>query len=568
VGASLAVVALAGLGGGTAYAATLDTNAILGTTTSAPTIVAAGDNSFTIDVWADGNIPGNQPGVATVANRYFMAPDGTITASTAPADQTTLSFTAPYNYSQCGSNTPANVMGCASNPFHVAATLVVPAGTSGVTGRLTVADTGSNGLEADPTPDAGVVTVGAVNHPPTDPGAPWLDAGSTTPNKTGEFTIGWTPSTDPDAGDSVTYVLQQRDANDFDWSTVATGLSSAAYTFASEPEGSWTYRVQAVDNHGATSNWAADGSPIVVVDKSAPFAPLVTSPTSAAYTDGAGHQWYRDSVTVAFAPNGDPQLADTSPGSGVLSVSAPVTFDGSSVAVDGSFSTTGYATDVATNVSAGSTVAGYVDAQAPAVTATCPTSVLLHAPSATANWTASDPAPSSGLASAAGGSVPLDTSSVGTHTVTIPAGTASDNVGHQSAAVSCSYQVTYAWNGFLQPINDTAHFIGSTTSIFKAGSTVAVKFQLTDALGQVVQEAAPGPVWLAPVKGGALPSTATVDESSYTTTGTASGYYKWDPTTAQYIYNWNTAKAAAGSYWRIGVQLDDGTTHYVSIGLR
>jgi hypothetical protein len=194
--------------------------------------------------------------------------------------------------------------------------------------------------------------------------------------------------------------------------------------------------------------------------------------------------------------------------------------------------------------------------------------VLLHAPSATANWTASDPAPSSGLASAAGGSVPLDTSSVGTHTVTIPAGTASDNVGHQSAAVSCSYQVTYAWNGFLQPINDTAHFIGSTTSIFKAGSTVAVKFQLTDALGQVVQEAAPGPVWLAPVKGGALPSTATVDESSYTTTGTASGYYKWDPTTAQYIYNWNTAKAAAGSYWRIGVQLDDGTTHYVSIGLR
>ncbi|MGZ4542573.1 MAG: PxKF domain-containing protein, partial [Mycobacteriaceae bacterium] len=120
----------------------------------------------------------------------------------------------------------------------------------------------------------------------------------------------------------------------------------------------------------------------------------------------------------------------------------------------------------------------------------------------------------------------------------------------------------------LQPINDTAHFIGSTTSIFKAGSTVPVKFQLTDALGQVVQEAAPGPVWLAPVKGGALPSTATVDESSYTTTATASGFYKWDPTSSQYIYNWNTTKSAAGSYWRIGVQLDDGTTHYVSIGLR
>lgn len=563
------------MGAGTAYAATLETDAVLGTTTTAPTSVAPGANSFTINVWASGTVPGGKSGVATVADKYFMAADGTITASTAAADQSTLSFTPDYNYQQCASETPANALGCASNPFHVTATLVVPDGVAGVTGTLTVADTGSNGLQADGTPDTGVVRVGGpVNHAPTDPGAPWLAATSTSPNNTGAFTIGWAPATDPDAGDSVSYTLQQRDANDTAWTTAATGLSAPSYTFASEPEGSWTYRVQAVDTHAATSGWATDNAAIVVVDKSAPYAPQVTSPTGAAYTDGSGASWYRDSVTVSFtsdttlSASGDPVLADTSPGSGVVSVTAPRTFDGTNVGADGSFSATGYATDAATNVSVGTTVAGFVDSQAPSVTATCPTSVLLHDPNATAGWTASDPAPSSGLATPASGSVALDTANVGTHTLTIPAGTASDHVGHQSGAASCTYQVAYAWNGFLQPINDTAHYLGSTTSIFKAGSSVPVKFQLTDALGQVVQEASPGPVWLAPVKGGALPSTATVDGSTYPTTDTASGYYRWDPTSSQYVYNWNTTKSAAGSYWRIGVKLDDGTTHYVSIGLK
>ena len=45
----------------------------------------------------------------------------------------------------------------------------------------------------------------------------------------------------------------------------------------------------------------------------------------------------------------------------------------------------------------------------------------------------------------------------------------------------------YRFDGFLQPINDTAHQVGTSTSIFKAGSTVPVKLVLKDAAGNLVQ---------------------------------------------------------------------------------
>ena len=408
----------------------------------------------------------------------------------------------------------------------------------------------------------------ATNQPPTDPGAPTLDQASATPNNTGTFSVDWTGSNDPNTGDSVTYTLQKHDASTSAWTTVASGLSATSYSFTDESEGSYTYQVQASDNHGATSNWATDSTPIVKVDRSAPNPPTAST-DSLPYNDGTS-DWYKDSVIVTFSANGDPALRDGSDGSGVASISTiSARFDSTSVdAADGSFSVSSHATDNAGNASTDTTVSGKVDWQAPVVTATCPTSAILNQPNVTASWSATDPAPSSGLASGgSGGTVALDTSAVGAHTATIPAGVATDNVGHASAQVTCDYTVGYNWNGFLQPINDTSHFVGETTSIFKAGSTVPVKFQLTDYYGNVVQ-AATSPVWIAPVPGNALVSAASVDETVYTATATAGGVFRWDSTSQQYIYNWNTAKSQGGYYWRIGVVLDDGSTHTVSIGLK
>jgi hypothetical protein len=147
---------------------------------------------------------------------------------------------------------------------------------------------------------------------------------------------------------------------------------------------------------------------------------------------------------------------------------------------------------------------------------------------------------------------------VGTFTWTA---VATDKAGN-ATTITGSYKVIYRFDGFLQPINDTAHQIGTSTSIFKAGSTVAVKLQLMKADGTVVQ-AATAPQWLTPVKGNA--TTAPVDESTYAASADSGTAYRYDA--PQYIYNWKTG-SAGGNYWRIGVRLDDGQTYYVNIGLR
>ena len=61
-------------------------------------------------------------------------------------------------------------------------------------------------------------------------------------------------------------------------------------------------------------------------------------------------------------------------------------------------------------------------------------------------------------------------------------------------------------------------------------------------------------------------TTASVDESVYSTSATTGGTYRADG--QQWIYNWSTKGLAAGFYYRVGVKLDDGQTYYVNIGLR
>jgi hypothetical protein len=127
--------------------------------------------------------------------------------------------------------------------------------------------------------------------------------------------------------------------------------------------------------------------------------------------------------------------------------------------------------------------------------------------------------------------------------------------------------IPYRWGGFLQPINDTAHAqtCGSPCplSVFKAGSTIPVKFQLHDANGKVVQ-AKSAPTWGTPVRMG--PMSQTVDESTYQVTPSTGTTFSWDG--SKYQYNWSTKGLRAGYIYEIAVQLDDGTTHYIFIGLK
>jgi hypothetical protein len=271
--------------------------------------------------------------------------------------------------------------------------------------------------------------------------------------------------------------------------------------------------------------------------------------SGAATTSPNANGWYRGQVTVHFT------CADPLSGVAVCPDDVTLTANGINQSVTRS------ATDKAGN-SASATVSGInIDAEPPTIT--------INGPVAGGVYTlGSVPTPSctptdnlSGAPSCSGTLTGGTANGVGTFTYMA---LATDKAGN-TAITSVIYSVIYRWDGFLQPINDTAHNIAQDVSIFKAGSTVPAKFQLKKVDGTVVA-ANSVPAWLTPTKGSL--TTASVDESLYADPATTGTAYRWDSTAQQYIYNWGTAKNQASYYWRVGVKLDDGRTYTVNIGLR
>jgi hypothetical protein len=141
--------------------------------------------------------------------------------------------------------------------------------------------------------------------------------------------------------------------------------------------------------------------------------------------------------------------------------------------------------------------------------------------------------------------------------------TATDKAGN-TATKTVTLHVGYRWSGFLQPLTNTAHDLG-TASVFNAGSTIPVKFQLSNASGAVVQ-APVMPVWRAPVDLG--PATTAGTATATSGAATVGGSFKWDSTAQQYVFTWQTPKTGAGHYYRIGVQLDSGDVYTTLIALK
>ena len=320
---------------------------------------------------------------------------------------------------------------------------------------------------------------------------------------------------------------------------------SAAYTFANGADQSRTGTV--VDVAGNTNTDSVNN---VDVDLDAPNAPTATTDPLNPVANSGG--FFKDTVKVSY--NGS---TDVGP-SGVKSYTADQTFN-----TTDTHNYSGTATDYAGNVSTATNGQVKVDAGAPTVTLSgCPTAPVLLNDTKSITFNASDDLNGSGLVGASTGSVSLDTNSVGPQSKTV---TVEDKVGHQGTA-TCNYSVNYGFSGFLQPINYTAHQVLDTNvSTFKAGSTVPVKFKLTDANGNVVQPAT-APQWTVPQKGSA--TTQAVDEGVFTDQATNGTAYRYDATAQQYIYNWGTKGVAANFYYKIGVKLDDGQTYYTYISLR
>ncbi len=271
----------------------------------------------------------------------------------------------------------------------------------------------------------------ARNFVPAPSSAPHVSAGSN-PSANGVFTLAWEPS---QAAADLTYTLQHKNAGG-GWTTVASNLTSPEYAFTPgnpEGEGTWSYQVL-TSNEGPSGEPSAASAP-VVVDETAPNAPSVSASRPFDYAGDGG--WYKDSVEVSFASAGDPALADGSPGSGVNPASIPTA---QTFSTSGLHNASGTVTDNAGNVSSTASLTVQVDATPPTLELACPASARVGS-ATSASFTASDE--QSGLASAASGTIPIDTSSAGEKTVST---TAVDNVGHETTQ-SCTTEVSYETPG-------------------------------------------------------------------------------------------------------------------------
>jgi hypothetical protein len=155
---------------------------------------------------------------------------------------------------------------------------------------------------------------------------------------------------------------------------------------------------------------------------------------------------------------------------------------------------------------------------------------------------------------------------LGEQFINVPGGTANwsfsggQNYKPQSGFVKIA--IYYRWDGFLQPINDTAHQLVAMSK-FKLGQTIPAKFVLKNAAGAVVQQTG-NPSFRSATLGVGACDAISVPDNVEPASADIGTQYTWDG--AQYHYNWSTKGLTAGLY-RIFAYLADGTTPSVDICL-
>jgi FG-GAP-like repeat len=315
---------------------------------------------------------------------------------------------------------------------------------------------------------------------------------------------------------------------------VVVAGSSATIDFTTEGIFALTYF--AVDNAG---NVEGAHSLTIRIDLT---PPAITSSQSPA-ANGAG--WNNSNVTVSFS------CADAL--SGVDTCTTPIL-----VSSEGAGQVeTGTATDKAGNNATTSRTIN-LDKTPPVLTMpTLAASYLLNS-SLTLTFGATDAL--SGLATmqATLNGVPITSGStvtlthLATNTFTL---TATDVAGNTSTQTA-TFAVVYNFIGFLPPIPNDG------SGLFKLGSTVPVKFQLTDAKGTIVSTAV-ARLTIQMISGTTLLGTP-IDA---TASGSADvgDLFRFD--TTQYIFNWSTKGVSTGT-WQLQARLDDGTVHTVVMGTK
>jgi hypothetical protein len=186
-----------------------------------------------------------------------------------------------------------------------------------------------------------------------------------------------------------------------------------------------------------------------------------------------------------------------------------------------------------------------VDIKGPAVAVTCPANVTVGIP-VTVSYTATD----GGVGPATqNGTISYTATTIGSQTVTVPAGAKQDALGNQSIAGSCQTNGLFDFAGFFQPIDN-----GAVLNKAKAGSAIPVKFSLRGDKGLAIFAAG-----YPTAKKVTCDAAAPTDLMEELATGTTSGL-KYDATADQYNYTWKTSTAYANTCQQLVVKFVDGST--------
>jgi hypothetical protein len=323
---------------------------------------------------------------------------------------------------------------------------------------------------------------------------------------------------------------------------------------------------------------SSKSSAVVVIDKTKPA--IVATASRAANSKG----WYNAPVTIHFT------CTDATSGIRSCPADQTVSTNGLNVPV------TGTALDFAGN-QATTTLKINMDMVAPTVAITglidghSYTWGRIPIPSCKVTDALSGPDGNGCKFTVAGGSP----NGTGLWTLTA---TGKDNAGN-TGSKTITVKILYRWDGFSPPINDPAYRPPDSDdhndewddddrdhdgchnshddddhrdrnhydelSIFKAGTTVPVVFQLKSSDRHAIK-ANSAPTFVTAVKLGKI--NGGINEKTYNDTATAGNKFVWDADAKDYTFNWKPSTSMAGYYWRIGVLLDDGTTHTVVVGLK
>jgi hypothetical protein len=256
-------------------------------------------------------------------------------------------------------------------------------------------------------------------------------------------------------------------------------------------------------------------------------SPILSPPQPSGLPNALG--WYRTSGTVDWS--GSDSL------SGIYECATDVPFGGTDTATG---QVTGGCTNNAGRISS-SAFQFKFDGTPPALAPTVQPGVVTVGGAATASANATDA--TSGVATQ--GCDPVDTSAVGTHTVSC---TATDNAGN-TATASASYTVAYGFSGFSAPVNAGA------VNVANAGRTVPLKWRVTDGSGAPVTTLTSVDIR---ATGVACDLGETVDQVEAYATDAAGLRHLGD---GYYQFNWKTPKSYAASCKVLHLDLGDGIEH-------